>query len=595
VSNVRTQPSHESHPPAARTTEGRPGPQDRRLAAFIAVIAFLLFVVGYLFFIHLQGVNVAYRDQWSDVQIIGSSYSGHLTFGQLWAQHNENRIFFPNLVVLALSRLVHFNIVIEEYISGVVLISSVALVVAAHRRRTPQIQWLFYIPVGLLMLSLVQYESTLWGFNLSYYMALGAALVALVLLDSTHPSWPIVVVAVGLGVVASYSSLQGLIVWPAGLILLLLRRRSPSLVVAWIACALVTTGLYFVSFSTTQAGAGSYALHHPLASVRFFLALLGDVLGVPLHGAGGTSDAVEPLGLVILVASVWAIVSVCRGRIATSGGPLAVALISFGLLFAGLVTASRSAVGISAAGGSRYCTFDLVIVVGLYLIAVEELTVRRIGVPLTEMRSAEQRPARVLSNRAVAGFAGVVAVVVCLQVAVGTPEGLSSARTFHASQIQGARVLADINHYPDAFVASTLGAYQSAAYIRSMARVLEQHHLSLFSSDAAAHYRAEGPIAVPQATMTVTSPHANSVLRGNQYLLAEVPDDFKVLRVVFEITGGGLVQVPVSTGARFSYGWIGSWYTSKAPNGSYLLQGTAFDAAGHEVHSPVVSVTVKNS
>jgi hypothetical protein len=65
--------------------------------------------------------------------------------------------------------------------------------------------------------------------------------------------------------------------------------------------------------------------------------------------------------------------------------------------------------------------------------------------------------------------------------------------------------------------------------------------------------------------------------------------------VVFEITGGGLDHAPVSTGARFSYGWIGSWDTAKAPNGSYLLQGTAFDVAGHEVHSPVVSVTVKDS
>jgi len=35
----------------------------------------------------------------------------------LGPQHNENRIFFPNLIVILLSRTTHFNVQVEEYLT----------------------------------------------------------------------------------------------------------------------------------------------------------------------------------------------------------------------------------------------------------------------------------------------------------------------------------------------------------------------------------------------------------------------------------------------------------------------------------------------
>ncbi len=288
------------------------------------------------------------------MQIIRDSYSGHLTFGQLWSLHNENRILFPNLIVLFLSRTTHFNVVIEEYIGSALLLASIALIVLAHRSRLRPVGWLVYCPVVIVMLSLTQYQNALWGFQLAWYLVLACFAVVLFLLDRKVISWPIIAVAIASGMVGSFSSLQGLIIWLAGLILLLLRHRNWAVISVWVVSAAATTIVYFIGFDSGVAGgAASYSLRHPLASMNFYFALLGDVLGFNVTHTGGTTLIIELFGLIVLVCSGWAVVAYCRGRIAPEGGALAVSIISFGLVFAVFVTESRSVVGIDAASQVR--------------------------------------------------------------------------------------------------------------------------------------------------------------------------------------------------------------------------------------------------
>jgi hypothetical protein len=75
-----------------------------------------------------------HADQWSDVDLIRASYSGHLSLAALWAQHNENRMLFPDLLAVAMSRLDAFNVSGEEYLSALLLIAAVALIIARSAR-----------------------------------------------------------------------------------------------------------------------------------------------------------------------------------------------------------------------------------------------------------------------------------------------------------------------------------------------------------------------------------------------------------------------------------------------------------------------------
>ncbi len=118
------------------------------------------------------GVNVVTGDQFDDVTVIRASYTHLFSWGALWSQHNENRIFFPNLVVLLLSRTTRYNIQIEEYVGMVMLFVSTALVILTHRRRSPGTPWLYYCPVAILMLSIVQFGNLLWGFQMAWFLVL---------------------------------------------------------------------------------------------------------------------------------------------------------------------------------------------------------------------------------------------------------------------------------------------------------------------------------------------------------------------------------------------------------------------------------------
>ncbi len=93
-----------------------------RPRAGAAVFGFALPVCAYFWFIHQYGANVLWLDQFDDINLISHSYSHTLGLSTLWAQHHESRIFFPNLIVLVLARTSQFNVLLEEYLGGLMLV-----------------------------------------------------------------------------------------------------------------------------------------------------------------------------------------------------------------------------------------------------------------------------------------------------------------------------------------------------------------------------------------------------------------------------------------------------------------------------------------
>ena len=155
-----------------------------RLLTAVTIAGFAVPAAIYLWLIQRFSVNVVFVDQWSDVSLIGRSYHGTLTFGSLWAQHNENRLLFPNLLSLLIARTSSFDVVVEEYVGAVFLFAAVALLVLAHRRRSPELPWIAYCPVAILSLSVAQAGNTLWGFQLAWYLVMLMLAVTLFLLDA---------------------------------------------------------------------------------------------------------------------------------------------------------------------------------------------------------------------------------------------------------------------------------------------------------------------------------------------------------------------------------------------------------------------------
>jgi hypothetical protein len=588
----------------------------RVVTVFVGASGLLLLIpiALYFWFIHQYGVNAIYYDQWNDVALLTHTryffepYSGHTTITMLWTQHNESRTFFPNLIVLALGALTHLNILTELYLSAVLLLIALFLIILAHRRDVAPTRLIFYLPVAFLMLILGQFENTLFGYQMSWYLAITALAAAIFLLNLPRLGWLVLVAAIGMAVVGSYSALQGLLIWPAGLVVLLWKQRPRAFVLTWLISATATTGLYFYHFDFAAAAGGShsYVLAHPLSAAEFFFFDIGDVMGKPLSPGPGASDKkIVAIGVAIFLLAVVCL-SIYGRRRSLSRSPVGPALICFGILFAVWVTIGRTYVGLWAASQSRYETQNLLILVGCYLCLLERWpahdeeivtasftvdTFRNVD-QLGRTLRQEWRQGLLLGLRVVA----VLLIVVEVEggIANGLPSGAYSRQAYQLDNL----VAAHAADAPDSLIKSALFPNHGYpdANIRGLAEAAKKDHLSFFAtSEASRLARMNLPKTEYSPPKTsVGKPADGTLLRGQVYLVAKASSDYPITSVDFQIRSSGGQQVKLLHGYQFPYGWLGNWFTTDLPNGPYTVQSIAKDITGHSSTSQAVPITVEN-
>ena len=462
-----------------------------RLVSLLTVLGFGLPLIGCFWLLRQYSVNVIFGDQWDDVTVIAHSYTHLFDWNSLWAQHNENRIFFPNLVVLVLARVTLFNTQIEEYLSTLMLIVATALFIWAHRRRASTTPWLYYCPVAILALSIVQYENMLEGFQMAWCLVYLSLAVVIVLIDRAPLTWIAFAGAIIAGVIGSFSSLQGLLIWVAGLVLLYHRHRRASFVVVWIVSAMASIVVYFHNFNTNEGSPShAYAFQHPFAAMKFFVFAVGDVLGYAQQNAKPGNPGVLIFGMVLLVLALFTLVLYGVRRDRSGAAPIGVALICFGLLFDAMITEGRVIFGLPAASQSRYTTFDLLVPIGIFL----ALLVRpNLGTdPRPQPSDAEGIASQVIrQGQSGPGWIDKVAmpvarwtlaVIIVVQITSGLHFGLPRARELHASSEVAAHVLRNIDNTTDSTVEFPLDPFYPEAFVRQQARIAQKHHLSLFAN-----------------------------------------------------------------------------------------------------------------
>ncbi len=477
------------------STEGRWVDRiDPRVVKVLTVAGFTVPVLAYLYLLVRYSVNTISFDQWDDIPVIHRSYVHLLDWSSLWSPHNENRIFFPNLIVVGLAHTVHFNVQVEEYLGAGMLFVATFLIMLTHKRRSPGTPWLYYCPVAILTLSFVQWENTLWGFQMAWYLVYLCMALALFLLDQETVHWWTVALAIAAAVVGSFSSLQGLIIWPVGLVLLYHRRRSMVIVGSWLASAVATTALYFRNFHGAAGPTPTLALKHLWVAFQFLLYAVGEVVGLPNSEHQTFNRAVLVFGLVIVVVALIAVGWYGIRRDEHGAAPVGVALICFGLLFAVMVTQGRLAFGPFGAGQSRYATFDLLILVGVYLTFLERPPRFGRSSPPTMVATPEPmiggliaspvatapRSSGVGARVTLRCLRWVVAVAIIVQVGVGTHEALPRVKANYVTQVDQAAIIRNIDHTPDVVVQNRLYYARTAHWLRMQVQVLREHHLSLF-------------------------------------------------------------------------------------------------------------------
>jgi hypothetical protein len=437
-----------------------------RLAVFMAMVGAC--VGAYFAYVAAFGVNVVFWDDWGwEANLL----PGYPTLASLWGQHNESIIFFPNLVAIPIIHLTHWNTLAFLWASAVLLVGALAVMIGTfwdEIRKAP----LLWLPLPLLVLSLAQYQSTLWAFQIAWFMVLFAVVSAFALLAKPEASMKRLALAALLGAVGSYSLLQGLLVWPGGLLVLLASGRSNRLRVAWCAAGVAVTAGYLADYSFAASGSASlsYVLAHLSVAVKGVLITAGSIIPSTASGIGDISSArVSQLtGAVLLAAGAGSIVVWwVRGR---TPGPQAfcVALILTSMLFAVMLIPGRLAENMYAGTTSRYDTFMWPLLLGTYAFAVME------------------RPRTIWRRRWAWAPLLLLSAAVAADAFVSTTVGIEQGQVTRQVRLTSVDVLANWQTAPPAVAAPYLlppcaNEEVVCSELKAAAEVLERDQFSIFS------------------------------------------------------------------------------------------------------------------
>jgi hypothetical protein len=422
-----------------------------------AVVLLAAAAAAYTAYVYIFSVNVPYQDEWAMVILYRLTVHGQLTLTALWTQHNENRMLFPNLLMLVLDHLDHLNTRVEMFASCALLLLTVAGLAAVYRWTT-KAALLWFVPAAFVIFSWLQWAVALQGFAIALYMILFCLVVSLIALTLAERRPWFLLLAIAAATVASYSSTQGLAIWLAGLVFILARQRRRRQLVPWIASACVISAIYWIGFIWVDTGGGvRWAVAHPGVSLHYFSLLVGGTVPVSrlLH-LGTTQQEVIGFGILVLGAAafgywVWR---------PASGEWLAVplALIGFGVLIDFLITIGRAHLGLQLATSSRYTLFNLWLVAGVWL-------------AWAAIASRTRLPAA-------RGLAAILVLFYLLDVVGSYHSGLIEGRI---TRVQREQAVSLVRHYQTAPESQVVPlVYQVYPGFKPLAEFLAAHHLSVF-------------------------------------------------------------------------------------------------------------------
>src|SRR5215212_3674570 len=431
----------------------------KRITAGVSWLFVLIPAALPYLYVRAFGVNVVFADAWDTVLVFRKFSSGRLAFADLYAQHVEHRMFFPRGAELLLGMLTRYNSVAEMYLIVSCFLITAAVLLVAFRREIG-LPLIFFVPVALLIFSFRQYENMLFGFQLNFAFTQTFGVLALYLLSSSGRGNFVAYAfagALGSATIASFSTAQGLLVWPAGLLGLLLgsvaRPEKKVLVGLWGLVGVAEWVAYFVDYHTPRGHPPLLdALGHIGTATEYFLTLLGSALFWQAEHAYAGGLVIGCLALAMFLATY--------GRGALREHPFWISLLFYSLFILATITLGRSGMfGVWQAAISRYTTFSVLAVASVYAMLAKMVFAIRASVLRTVLL--------------IALFGTIL-----LNAVISYRNGIEVGRAQEASRERAAHVLKTYESQPAAHL---VALYPRPETVRRRAPLLERLGYNVFS------------------------------------------------------------------------------------------------------------------
>jgi hypothetical protein len=475
---------------------------------FIALTALVPCLIC-LLFINSNAVSVLFLDEWEMAPLCTKIDAHNITFADLFAQHNEHRIFFPQLAYLGIVYLSNFNVIVPMWFSFALILLMAAIMlhyIATRNGVSDKRKYFFAALTSFLLFSLAQYENLLWGFQIGFVLVLFFSVLSCYFLyrmcgatrKATRNMY--FVAALLSAVIDSFSSSQGLITWVTGLVIFFVVFRKKSFsspyFIVWALTAAATWIAYFHNYLKPEHHPSlSYLFEHPGAFLHYFFSITGNAI------SGNFKTGVVVIGVVLVMFLLIACVKIWKSKqVRQFIFPLALAVNSLFIL--GSIAVGRVGLGAEQALVPRYTTFSICFVVGVALLWME----------LKD---------KAKNKTTIKNTAKVLAVILLISIPLTMTEGFQNGKKMKTDRDYSAYILETANMQPDQLLQRF---YPWPDSVRTRSTYLRERKFNVF------HHPQ---YAVPELLLhdSLATPN-NEVLQFAQNTVQHAPDFIVVVRPV---------------------------------------------------------------
>jgi hypothetical protein len=436
----------------------------------LVVILILCPALICLRFLRSETVNVPYADDWRVVVHMSKLYSGTLGVSELMAPVGEHYLLASYVVVLALGVLTNYNTTAALYLNWALIACMCALfytyILSLTNDRRKALTYL--LPIPWLLFSLRQWETLQIEAGLSPFLANFLVIASLVALNRSRGLDRSFACALVAGMAATWSFGNGMPVWAAGAVLLLVaawangaaapgRRETILRLALWVgggALVMVPYFQHFIELGGRRAGRLSglaQAWDQRAELAEYFATAIGSAL---LNDKTGATI----MGMLLIAILVVTVAATLVSRRQLLRRNLALCLTLHTLSCVAMLAFSRAGFGAGQAMSSRYSSIVLPGLVGLYLLAAPGL--------------ADRSP-RAIRHQIFGVLLGLLAFGVAASYVSGHADGATNAN--------GRRAVAYfLRTYEIQSDRNLLGVYPSAETVRTYGSFLKSRGMTLF-------------------------------------------------------------------------------------------------------------------
>jgi len=321
-------------------------------AAFCEAIPALVFL--YLAFLVLSRANnIPFWDQWQFADFLVKYYEGTLAFTDFAESHNGHILVFPRLIMLLMALATQWDVryeLLANLLLGLGIYAVYRYLVFARLGFDKKTEF-FIIPVlAIFVFSFKQHDNWIWGWQMQIFLCSLASICCLALLCLYSAGMAATAAAALAAVIATFSFATGIVLWPMGFLLLLLRCRKASCIALWLVLAIACVSIYVLQ-SKEDVPSSPVILS---TYIKFIFVYLGSSLGI------GDSDFSFYYGIFGIASAIFICFSLFYSPQRNHRTFLFFGAVMLFIILAAILTdINRAYIGLHVAETSRYASFSI--------------------------------------------------------------------------------------------------------------------------------------------------------------------------------------------------------------------------------------------